>query len=178
MDRLLALSDALIAPCRWVARVMGWLLLVLMVVILYDVIGRRFFATGSIWLQEMQWHLHGAIAILAFGYAYALDAHVRIDVFAEKLGRATRMRIELFAIVAFLIPFMLLLVWYGGDFALRSYERGEGSAGGLGVPHRWIIKSAVPLAAILTIVGAISVALRIVVVLRRPGLLASPWRET
>lgn len=177
MQSLLRLSDALIAPCRLVARVMGWLLLVLMAVILYDVIGRRFFATGSIFLQELQWHLHGAIAILAFGYAYALDAHVRIDVFSEKLRERTRLRIELVAIFLFLIPFMALLIWFGADFAWRSFQRGEGSAGGLGVPQRWIIKTAVPLAAVLTIVGALSVAARLIVALRRPDLLASPWRR-
>ncbi|MEO1104381.1 MAG: TRAP transporter small permease subunit, partial [Pseudomonadota bacterium] len=86
----------------------GVLLFVLAGVIMYDVIGRQFFATGSFALQELQWHLHGAIAVLAFGYAYLKDAHVRIDVFATKLQGRTRLKIEVAAILLFLVPFMIL----------------------------------------------------------------------
>jgi TRAP-type mannitol/chloroaromatic compound transport system permease small subunit len=176
-SRLLAASDTLAWPCRAVARVIGFLLLVLTAVILYDVVGRRFFATGSILLRELSWHLHGAIAILGFGYAYILNAHVRIDVFAASLGDRTRLWIELVAIFVFLIPFMAVLIWFGTEGAYRAWLRGEGSPGGLGLPHRWIIRSAIPLSGILTILGALSVALRIVHALRGEGRLEQPWER-
>jgi TRAP-type mannitol/chloroaromatic compound transport system permease small subunit len=175
VSRLLAASDALARPCRVVARILGLMLLVLTAVIVYDVIGRRFFATGSILLQEVQWHLHGAIAILAFGYGYIHNAHVRIDVFAARLGDRTRLRIEFWAIFLFLIPFMLVLIWFGAENTYRAWQRGEGSPGGMGLPHRWIIRSAIPLSGILTIIGALSVALRILHALRGSGRLEEPW---
>lgn len=170
MDTFLIWSDRLAAPCRAVAKLCGWLLLVLMAVILYDVIGRRFFATGSFKLQELEWHLHGAIAVLCFGYAYIENAHVRIDLVSQHLRRNTRLWIEIFAILAFLIPFMALLVWYGYDFTLRSFQRGEGSPGGVGLSHRWIIKSAIPIGAALTILGGLSVLFRAITALKRPDL--------
>ncbi|MCT4578659.1 TRAP transporter small permease subunit [Donghicola sp.] len=170
MERLLAVSDGLAAPCRAVARVCGWLLLVLMAVILYDVIGRRFFSTGSFKLQELEWHIHGAIAVLCFGFAYVENAHVRIDLFSQRMTRKTRLWIDILAIALFLIPFMVLLVWYGYDFTMRSFTRGEGSPGGVGLPNRWIIKSAIPIGALLTISGGLSVLLRAIVALRRPDL--------
>lgn len=170
MDSLLIWSNRLALPCRAVAKLCGWLLLLLMAVILYDVVGRRFFSTGSFKLQELEWHLHGAIAVLCFGYAYIENAHVRIDLVSQHLRRNTRLWIEIFAILAFLIPFMLLLSWYGFDFTLRSFQRGEGSSGGIGLPNRWIIKSAIPLGALLTIIGGLSVLLRSVVALKRPDL--------
>ncbi|ETA53340.2 hypothetical protein P279_03805 [Rhodobacteraceae bacterium PD-2] len=157
-------------PCRAVAKLCGWLLLVLMAVILYDVIGRRFFSTGSFKLQELEWHLHGAIAVLCFGYAYVENAHVRIDLISQHMRRNTRLWIEILAIVAFLIPFMLLLTWYGYDFTLRSFQRGEGSPGGVGLPNRWIIKSAIPLGAVLTIFGGLSVLFRCLSALKNPDL--------
>ena len=153
------------------------MLLVLTAVILYDVVGRKFFATGSFKLQELEWHLHGAIALLGMGYAYINNAHVRIDVFAGALPERVKLWMELFAILAFLIPFMSLLLNYGYDFAERSYIRNESSSGGLGLTNRWIIKSAVPLAAFLTLCGGVSVALRIVVVLFRPDLRRSPFED-
>ncbi len=175
MDALLSLSRILAWPCRAAAALCGAMLLGLTAVILYDVAGRRFFDTGSFVLQELEWHLHGAIAILAFGYAYTVDAHVRIDLLAEAIGRPARLALELVAILLFLIPFMALLTWFGLDFTIRAYERGEGAPGGMGLPNRWIIKAAIPASAILTILGALSVALRLWVSLRAPDRYPDPF---
>jgi len=155
----------LAAPCRLAARLCGWLLLVLMAVILYDVVGRRFFSTGSFKLQELQWHLHGAIALLCFGYTYTENAHVRIDLFSQRLTERSRLWIEITIIALFLVPFMALLTWYGIDFTWRSFVRDEGSAGGIGLPNRWIIKSVIPIGAALTLCGGLSVLLRSVALL-------------
>ena len=139
--------------------------------------GRRYFATGSFKLQELEWHLHGAIAVLAFGYAYTRDAHVRIDILANRIPTRTRLWMEIGAIALFLVPFMLLLAWYGVDFTARSFERGEGSPGGVGLPHRWIVKSAIPVSAVLTLLGGVAVALRCLAALRRPDLRAEPFER-
>lgn len=175
MEKLLKLSDLLAWPCRQMARTIGLLLLVLMAVIIYDVIGRKFFSTGSFKLQELEWHLHGAIALLGFGYAYTQNAHVRIDVFSAKIPKRAKLWMEIFAILAFLIPLMGLLLWFGYEFAERAFVRHETSNGGVGLTNRWIIKSVVPLSAFLTILGGLSVAIRCFVVLKRPQLLASPF---
>lgn len=177
MHSLLALSRLFALPCRLFARAAGLLLLVLTAVIIYDVIGRRFFATGSFKLQELEWHLHGAIAVLAFGQAYLRDAHVRIDIFAARIPPRGRLWLELAAVVLFLIPFMALLAWYGYDFAERSFLRNETSSGGVGLSNRWIIKSAIPVSAVLTILGGLAVALRLVVALFAPHLRPDPFER-
>lgn len=169
MGSLIPLAKALALPCHLFARLAGLLLLVLTVVILYDVIGRRFFATGSFKLQELEWHLHGAIALIACGYAYVKNAHVRVDIFAHKMSERFKIRLELFGVICFLIPFMALLLWFGWEFADRSFVRGESSPGGLGLTNRWIIKSVIPLSALLTILAGLSVALRCIAALRTPG---------
>ncbi|MEM7695046.1 MAG: TRAP transporter small permease subunit [Pseudomonadota bacterium] len=178
MRKLLRIADVLAIPCRAFAVLCGALLFVLAAVILYDVIGRRFFATGSFMLQELEWHLHGAIAVLAFGYAYLKDAHVRIDVFALNLSNRTRLWIEVFAVLLFLVPFMTFVAIYGYEFAERAFVRGEGSPGGIGLSNRWIIKAAVPASAVLTICGGLSVALRAIVALRAPHLIETPFERS
>lgn len=175
MERLLILSRWLAVPCRLFARLAGLLLLVLTAVIIYDVIGRRFFNTGSFVLQELEWHLHGAIAVLAFGYAYIRNVHVRIDIFADRMSERTRLWLEFWAILLFLVPFMSFLLWFGYDFAERAFVRGESAPGGLGLSQRWIIKSAIPVSALLAILGGLSVALRCLVVLKRPDLARDPF---
>ena len=164
-----SLARALALPCTLFARLAGLLLLVLTAVILYDVIGRRFFATGSFKLQELEWHLHGAIAVLACGYAYIRNAHVRVDIFAHRMSERFRIRLELFGILFFLLPFMVLLLWFGWEFAERAFVRGETSPGGLRLSNRWIIKSVIPLSALLAILAGLSVAVRCIAALRTPG---------
>ena len=178
MAALATLARLLALPCHLFARLAGWLLVVLTAVILYDVIGRRFFATGSFKLQELEWHLHGAIALLACGYAYVRNAHVRVDIFAHRMSGRFRVRLELIGILLFLLPFMVLLFWFGLEFAERSFVRGESSPGGLGLTNRWIIKSVIPLSALLTILGGLAVALRCVVALRGPAPDANDPFET
>lgn len=152
--------------CTYAARFAGMLLLLLTAVVLYDVIGRQFFNTGSVALSELQWHIHGAIAMIGFGYAYTRDAHVRIDIVSQRFSSRFKMKLEIVGIALFLTPFLLAVLWYGFDFAHRAYVRGESSPVSLGLEHRWIIKTAVPLSAVIALMGAWSVLLRMIVVLR------------
>ena len=163
---MLRLSHYLERTAVYAARVAGLLLLLLTGVILYDIVGRQFFNTGSVALQELEWHLHGAIAVLGFGYAYTRDAHVRIDIVYQSFSDRFKLKLEVAGIALLLTPFLLILLWFGFDFAYRAFVRGEGSSGGLGLDHRWIIKSAVPLSALFALCGAWSVALRAILTLR------------
>lgn len=166
MSMMETIAAALSRVCLLAARFAGLLLVILTFVILYDVVGRKFFNTGSVKLQEIEWHLHGAIAVLGFGYAYTRNAHVRIDIFARRMSDRLKIKLELWGILLFLIPGMLILAWYGYNFAERSFLRGEVAPGGLGLSHRWIVKSLVPVSALLTICGGLAVALRCLLVLR------------
>jgi len=172
---MLKLAHTLERICVYAARLAGLLLLALTAVILYHIIGRQFFSTNSIALQELEWHLHGAIAMLGFGYAYTRDAHVRIDILYTRFPDRFKLKLEIVGIAFLLTPFLLVVLWYGIDFAHRAFERSEGSSGGLGLDHRWIIKSAVPLSALIALFGAWSVLLRAFAALR--GQITTPYRS-
>lgn len=175
------LADFFELICIWAARLAGVLLLVLTAVVMYDVVGRQFFNTGSVALSELQWHIHGVIAMVGFGYAYTRDAHVRIDVLSQSFSDRTKMKLEIAGIALLLTPFLVLVTWHGIDFAHRAFVRGEGANGGLGLNQRWIIKSVVPLAAIIALMGAWSVALRMIIALRQghdiPKQTAGLWKS-
>ena len=178
MERALRVSGALTRMCDWAARLAAVVLIALVFVIIYDVVGRRFFSTGSIILQELEWHMHGVVALFCIGFAYTRDAHVRIDVLATTSNQRFRYWLEFLVLGAIIIPFLLIVAWYGYEFAERAFLRGEGANGGRGLPHRWVIKSVVPLSALLTIVACIAVMIRLYAALRRPDLLTSPFVDT
>jgi TRAP-type mannitol/chloroaromatic compound transport system permease small subunit len=177
MRAALALASGLDRLCRWSARLAAVALVLLVGVIVADIVVRRFLATPSFLIGDLEWHLHGAAAILGIGYAYTRNAHVRVEVLAGDWSRRSRLWIELVGIILFAIPFLLLLVWVGYDFAERAYVRGEGAPGGQGIGQRWIVKSLVPLSALLALAGAVAVALRAVVALRRPDLRQDAFEE-
>ena len=109
---------------------------------------------------------------LAWGLNLVLTRWVVTDLQVPPLFFAA---VRFAGVALFLIPFMALLLWFGYDFAARSFVRGETSNGGVGLSHRWIIKSAIPLAAVLAILGGLSVGLRCLVALFRPDLRRDPF---
>ena len=159
-------ADLLARPCLWANRLGGWLLLILALVIGYDVVGRKFFDTGSVVLQDLEWHLHGGALLLGFGHAYLKDAHVRVDLLREHFSPVVKARLEIAGIVIFMIPYLAALIAFGVDYAMRAYLTGEASTSGGGLSHRWVIKSMVPLGLSLTALSAMSVLLRCLYALR------------
>lgn len=154
-------ADVLTRICDYAGRIAAVVMVALVFLIMYDVVGRKFFATGSVMIQDLTWHMHGVVAMFAFGYTYTRNAHVRIDVFAHRYNRRFRLWFEFFVVLFLVIPFLLLIAWYGYLFAERAFIRGEGANGGRGLPYRWIVKSIVPVSALLTISGCVAVCLRI-----------------
>jgi TRAP-type mannitol/chloroaromatic compound transport system permease small subunit len=128
----------------WVGRAAAWLSLPIVLIIVGDVASRRFFGTGSVMLQELEWHLHAALFLLAAAYTYRLDGHVRIDVFHGRLSARARAWIEVLGCLIFLLPYCAVIFWLSLGFVGRSYAMGEFSDAPGGLTHRWVIKLVMP----------------------------------
>ncbi|KJF90132.1 TRAP transporter small permease subunit [Photobacterium leiognathi] len=128
---------------------LGWLasilFLLLLLNVVYDVVMRYVFNDVSIAFQEMEWHLFSAVFLLGVPYAIRASGHVRVDVFFERLSRKTQAIIDILGTLFLLLPFCLLVTWYGIDFAKESYQLGETSGDPGGLAYRWIIKAMIPL---------------------------------
>jgi TRAP-type mannitol/chloroaromatic compound transport system permease small subunit len=145
-------------------------------VIIFDVITRRFLVLGSTKLQELEWHLHAVLFMFCVGFAYVVNAHVRIDLFREKLSDRSKSWIEVIGCAFFAIPYVGLLLVLSVDAAYDSYLVGEGSSAGTGLPHRWIIKSCMRIGFLLLLLACVSVLLRHLLLLFAPPALARQVR--
>ncbi|ORT49673.1 C4-dicarboxylate ABC transporter [Vibrio sp. qd031] len=121
------------------------LFLLLVANVVYDVVMRYAFNDVSIAFQEMEWHLFSAVFLLGVPYALKAGGHVRVDILYEKLSRKVQAWIDLLGVLFFLLPFCLLVTWYGVSFAQESYLLGETSGDPGGLSHRWLIKAMIPL---------------------------------
>ncbi|MGY8975629.1 MAG: TRAP transporter small permease subunit [Alphaproteobacteria bacterium] len=157
---LLNISARLESILVAIGKLGAWLSLPLIAIIMFDIISRKFFVLGSTKLQEMEWHLHAALFLLALGYAYLKNSHVRIEVIRESFSTKLKAILEVIGVLIFILPYTGLIVWFGIDFVSRSYGMNEVSAALTGLSHRWIMKSFVPMGMAFLWLAGISVLLR------------------
>jgi len=176
MRFMLALSGAIDQLLERIARIAGWLFFVLVGVIVWDVITRKFGfqipGFGSTPIQELEWHLHGSLFLFWLGYAYVRNVHVRIDIFTANLPPRKAAWLELFGIFVFAIPYTLVAIYFSYLFAQTSFLQNESSNAPNGLPHRWIIKSCLFFGLVLLMASVVSVFCRCVVFLFGPKYLA------
>lgn len=177
MNYVFRLSNLLDRIVSTVGIAVAWLSIPLILVIVFDVVTRRFFVLGSTKLQELEWHLHAILFFLCIGWAYIKNAHVRIELVYERLSRRTQLWIELLGCVLFLIPFCLVVFFHGVDWWERSWSIGEVSDSATGLPYRWAIKAALPVGFVFIFFGAVTVLLRKIVELFGPSDLANAALE-
>ena len=136
------------------------LLLSLLANVFYDVIMRYLFNDVSIGMQELEWHLYAAVFLLGISYTLKENAHVRVDIIYERLNPKKQAFIDITGTLFLLLPFSLLIAYYGIGFAQESYSLGESSGDPGGLPYRWIIKSMISLSFIFVVISSIGFMLR------------------
>ncbi|MEZ5753460.1 MAG: TRAP transporter small permease subunit [Paracoccaceae bacterium] len=133
MRGLLGLSSFIDRFNEIVGKAMGWLILVAVLVSATNAVVRKVFSTSSNAWLELQWYLFGAAFMLAAAYTLRQNEHVRIDVLYGRVSDKTRQWIDLLGHLFFLMPFVLLMVYYLVPYVAQSIRSGEVStnSGGL-----------------------------------------------
>ena len=151
-----------------IGRAVSWLTLVMVVVTAVIVVLRYAFDLGWIWLQETVTWMHAAVFMLAAAYTLARDEHVRVDVFYRTFSPQRRALVDAGGALLFLIPLCGFLVWSSWDYVAASWAIREGSreAGGLVFPFPSLLKSFIPLMAIMLLGQAVVILTRAIAVLR------------
>ena len=130
--------------------------MVLMILnVTYDVVMRYFFNTGSLAMQEMEWHLFSVIILLGISYTLKEDGHVRVDLIYDRLTEKKKAKINMVGVALFVIPVALLIGTGSIPYVIESFNSNEISPDPGGLEYRWIVKSLIPLSFFLLIITAI-----------------------
>lgn len=140
-------------------RLAAWLSVALVVLVAGLVAARYLFDLGSIAVQEAVLWLHGALFLLALGFALKHGAHVRVDVFSQRMSARTRAWIESAGIVFLLLPLCVFTLWISYDYVAASWSQREGSNSS-GLPGWYLVKSLIPLSAALLLLQAVAELIR------------------
>ena len=149
---------------------MGWisgaLCLVMLVNVFYDAIMRYFFRTGSIALQELEWHLFAVVFLFGMAYTLKEDAHVRVDVLYDHFSPRWKAVVNIAGTLLFLVPLAVLIIQGSVWYVTEAYEMHEISGDPGGLHYRWLIKAVIPLSFIFLIISACGFIVRNINVFR------------
>ncbi|MEY3953546.1 MAG: hypothetical protein RLZZ397_426 [Pseudomonadota bacterium] len=133
MNTWLSFSRAIDRLNHWVGKASLWLILATTLISAANAIVRKVFNFSSNAYLEIQWYLFAAVFLLAAGYVFMHNAHVRIDSLSSKFSPKTRNWIDVVGISVVLLPFCLLMVILSWPLFVQAYVSGElsSNAGGL-----------------------------------------------
>lgn len=151
---------------EYIGRLTALILVVLTFLVVYDALSRYLFHTGSIALQELEWHLFDFVILLGIPYALKEGAHVRVDIFYASFSLKTKAIVNLFSKLFLILPFASLVIYMGYDFVLQSFIQLEGSSDPGGLSYRYIVKSLMVLSFALLILQVISESIKSIKVLK------------
>ena len=150
-----------------IGRFFAWANGILILVIVLQVTLRYGFSSGMVMLEELQWHLYAVAFMFGLSYALVTDAHVRVDLLHSKLSERTREWIEILGTFFLLLPFIIVIIYYGVEFFQQSWVHNEHSVAPMGLPFRWAIKAVIPLSFALFGLAALSRLIRAFYLIRK-----------
>jgi TRAP-type mannitol/chloroaromatic compound transport system permease small subunit len=147
----------------WIAGVLN---LAMLVNVFYDAIMRYFFSSGSIALQEMEWHLFAMVFLFGIAYALKEDGHVRVDVLYDRFSPRWKAIVNIAGTALLLVPLSVLVVEGSVWYVQEAFTSGEVSGDPGGLPYRWLIKLVIPASFVFLLVSATGFVIRNINVLR------------
>ena len=155
-----ALADRIDRLTSGVGRAVAWLALVVVLLQFALVVARYLFALGSIWLTEAVIYGHATLFLLAAAWTLKAGGHVRVDIFYAEAGPRTKATVDLLGALLLLLPFALTLVFLSLPYAARSWAILERSQESSGLPLVFLIKTLIPLFALLMALQGVAQAIR------------------
>ena len=136
----------------------SWLALVIVALMATNVLLRYLFRTGSVWSQELEWHL--LVPLILFGMSYALrhGDHVRVDILYARFAERAKIYVDLLsALLCFGLS--VIVIWLSVQYVEQSYVIGEQSQDPGGLPYRFLLKALIPTGFALLLLQSIASAL-------------------
>jgi TRAP-type mannitol/chloroaromatic compound transport system permease small subunit len=157
---------------RWIERLIDaigratlYLTLLMIGLVAVNVLLRYAFSFGSVWSQELEWHLLAAVILFGMSYALQRGDNVRVDVFYADFQPRTKFVVN---VVSGLLTLAIALIFIklSWGYVMQSYAINETSADPGGIPMRWAVKGLIPLGFALLALQQVGALLKLFIVER------------
>lgn len=160
------LAGALEKIVRRIGRLSLYLIIAMAGVQFAIVILRYVFGLNFISMQESVTYMHGAVFLLAGGYALLTDDHVRVDIFYREAPARTKALVDLGGSYLLLFPFCLVALWAAAPYVANSWAVREGSVEQSGVQGVYLLKALIPIYLTLLALAGFVIASRAAALLK------------
>ncbi len=139
---------------RHIGALVSWLTIAMVLMTASNVLRRYLFQAGMPWEQEILYFMNSILFLLAMGYTYLVQGHVRVDILQDSFSPRLKAGVEMAGILLLLWPMCAAIAWYSWPFVRESWRIWEGSSEYLGMPGVFLLKT-MPLLActLLTLQG-------------------------
>lgn len=127
-----------------VGRATAWIALAMIALVALNVVLRYTLSLGSVWAQELEWHLLAALILLGMSYALQRGDNVRVDLFYANYSPRRKFLVDVVSVVLIMVVALLFIVLSLG-YVAQSYSIAEVSPDPGGLQYRWVVKSLIPM---------------------------------
>ena len=111
-------------------------------------------------MQELVMYLHGCVFMIGIAFTLKEGGHVRVDVLNEKLSEKNKAIIDIIGTLLFLMPFCFFIVFVSLEYVKFAWTVQESSPDPGGLPGVFLLKTLIPIMAILVGFQGISETLK------------------
>ena len=147
-------------------KVASWLTLSIVLLIVINVILRYSMSLGSVWAQELEWHLLAAMILFGISFSLLRGDNVRVDLFYANYTPQKKYIVDLVSAILTII-IAVFFVKLSINYVWQSFSIGEVSPDPGGIPMRWLVKSLIPIGFSLLALQGFAEMLR--VIMNRPA---------
>ncbi len=172
--RLAAFAAAIDRLTAAVGRAVTWCLVGMVLLQVTVVLMRYVLGVGSIWLTEAIIYAHATLFMAAAAWTLQRDGHVRVDIFYADAAPRTRAIVDLVGALLLLLPFCAVLAWFSLPYVAGSWAILERSREASGLPLVFLLKTLIPLFALMLALQGLAQAARAWLVLARISAASQP----
>ena len=114
---------------EWLGKIAGYIGLLLLAVIIYDVVSAKVFNNPSLWSFDVEIFLFTVMVLIGAGYTQLVKGHVAVDIVSSRLPTKRKLILELVCYIVLALPFLVAFIWVTGVRAVESWAQSEASIG-------------------------------------------------
>jgi TRAP-type mannitol/chloroaromatic compound transport system permease small subunit len=149
-------------------RATSWIALVIVGLMATNVLLRYLFSAGSVWSQELEWHLLVPLVLFGMSYSMRHGEHVRVDIVYGKFSARAKAIVDLVSALL-TAAISILVIWLSLHYVEQSYVIAEQSQDPGGLPYRFLLKGLIPVGFALLLLQSIASTLGSIDKLKKTG---------
>ena len=157
---MIAFADRIDRLTTLIGRAAAWLCLFIVFAQFTVVLMRYGLGAGAAKLTESILYAHAALFMLAAAWTLREGRHVRVDIFYADASPRRKALVDLFGSLLLLIPFALSLLLLSLPYVARSWAILERSRETSGLPFVYLLKTLIPVFALLLLLQGAAQAIR------------------